>query len=375
MTKKINIAILCGGQSAEHEVSLESSKNVLQALDPAQYQVHLIFIDKNGNWFLLDDAQALLKNPYMQPLADTSSLLPMAVRPGHDLPFLVIAFPIKYLNIDIVFPVLHGTHGEDGTLQGLLELLNLPYVGADVLGSAVAMDKEYTKKLLKVADIPIADWVIVHKEETAKLDFNHLSQQLGLPFFVKPACTGSSVGVSKVKNLNEFEPALALAQKYDHKIIIERYIPGREIECAVLGNEHPEASLPGEIIPHHEFYSYEAKYLDPEGASLKFPAELDEDTVARVQEMAKKTFVALGCEGMARVDFFLTPEGELILNEANTLPGFTQISMYPKLWSISGLAYPHLIDRLIALAFERFKRNKVLKRACDADKELSLRLT
>lgn len=360
MTSKTNIAVLFGGQSAEHEVSIESAKNVIQALDSHRYQTYPIFVSRQGEWFLIESHQAVLDNPHMKPLSDLRSAVPLAFQPGHETPFFFLSDARQRLTLDVIFPVLHGVNGEDGTIQGMLELLGIPYVGADVLGSSLAMDKAFAKQQLKASNIPIADWIVVHEDELQGVDFDGVTQKLGLPLFIKPAKAGSSVGVSKVKDKAEFDHALALAVQFDHKILLEAYIPGREIECAVLGNRTVEASLPGEIIPHHAFYSYEAKYLDPEGASLKMPAELDADTIERIQQLAKKTFVALGCEGMARVDFFLTPEGELIVNEANTIPGFTQISMYPKLWSITGLPYSALMDRLIALAFERFKRSGTL---------------
>lgn len=353
MTSKLQIAVLFGGQSAEHEVSIESAKSVLSALNPVRYETHAIFIDRKGGWFLIEQHQAILNNPHMQPLQDLSSAIPLALQPGHQHPIFSLSNSPQHLMIDIIFPIPHGAQGEDGTLQGLLSSLNIPYVGADVLGSAIAMDKVLTKELLSTAGIPVSNWKVFHADETEHLDFDKVAQMLGSPFFVKPVKTGSSIGVSKVHHADEFQPALTSAKQYDHRILFESYIAGREIECAILGNRSPEVSLPGEIIPHHAFYSYEAKYLDPEGATLKIPAELDEQTIAAMQEMAKKAFIALRCEGMARMDFFLTPEGKLFINEANTLPGFTQISMYPKLWALSGLPYPALMDRLISLALER----------------------
>ncbi|MDF3055072.1 MAG: ddl [Gammaproteobacteria bacterium] len=361
MKSKINIAVLLGGQSSEHEVSIESAKNVIQALDPKCYQTHVIFINRQGEWFLMESPQAVLDNPHMQPMSDLNSAVPLGFQPGHRAPFFLLSDSKQHLPIDVIFPVLHGAHGEDGTLQGMLELLNIPYVGAGVLGSSIAMDKEFAKRQLKASGIPVSDWIVIYKDALQTLDFDSVVRELGLPLFVKPVRTGSSVGVSKVKNREAFDQALKLAAQYDDKILLETYIPGREIECAVLGNHAPEASLPGEIIPHHEFYSYDAKYLDPEGASLKMPAELDKEIIERIQEMAKKSFVILGCEGMARIDFFLTSSGELVVNEANTIPGFTQISMYPKLWDLTGLPYPALMDRLIDLAFERHAKRKMLE--------------
>jgi D-alanine-D-alanine ligase len=358
MLKK-HIAVICGGQSAEHEVSIESAKNIIQALDKQRYDVSVIFITRNGEWILLDSPEVILNNETMRPLPE-----PVL---GHALLFQFgIATPcwvqknqtLLPLPIDVIFPILHGPHGEDGTLQGLLEMANIPYVGSGVLASAVCMDKDVTKQLLQRAGILVANWIIARRENLSQLNFAEVVAQIGLPFFVKPANIGSSIGISKVKNEDAFKQALQLAQQYDDKIILEQYIPGREIECAVLGSRTVEASVPGEVIPNAEFYSYEAKYLDPNGAQLKTPADLPADIVAKLQIIAKKAFQVLGCEGMARIDFFLTKEGEVFLNEANTLPGFTQISQYPNMWRVSGLAYPILLDRLIALAVACFQRNR-----------------
>ncbi len=360
MQKKLHIAVLCGGQSAEHEVSIQSAKNIIQALDINRYQVSVILISHQGEWILLDSPEIILKNPDMQPLPDLIKGRRVLFNLGATEPFVILNIQMESLAIDVVFPVLHGAHGEDGTLQGLLDLANIPYVGAGTLSSAVCMDKEVTKHLLAAANIPVARWMVVRQPELSQLDYDAVIAHLGLPLFIKPANTGSSVGVSKVKNRADFMNALQLAQQYDRKIIIEEFIPGREIECAILGNEETAASLPGEIIPHHEFYSYEAKYLDPNGAELKMPADLPAPVIAEIQDLAKKAFAALNCDGMARIDFFLTPDGRAILNEANTIPGFTQISMYPQLWMATGMTYSGLIDRLIALALERFARERVL---------------
>jgi len=361
--KKLNLAVLCGGQSAEHEVSIESAKNVVAALDKNRYQIFVIYITQSGEWILLDSLAILLQNPQMQVLTEPVMGERLFLRLGVDHPFAYWSennLPPHTIPIDVIFPVLHGVHGEDGTLQGLLELINIPYVGAGTLGSAVCMDKEITKQILSAAGIPIAPWMLMRREEMAKISFAHVVEKLGLPLFVKPANTGSSVGVSKVKDEAQYAEALAKAWCYDDKIILEQFIPGREIECAVLGNETVAASIPGEIISHHEFYSYEAKYLDPNGADLQIPAELPAPVMTQVQTLAKKAFTLLNCAGMARVDFFVDPSGKVILNEANTIPGFTQISMYPKMWMASGMTYAELIDELIRLALERFKQQRVL---------------
>lgn len=266
--------------------------------------------------------------------------------------------------VDVAFPVLHGPFGEDGTVQGMLKLANIPFVGAGVLGSAVGMDKDVMKRLLRDAGIPVGRFIVCRKSSASGLTFQKVEQELGKPVFVKPVNLGSSVGISKVWTAEEFDRAAHLAFQFDQKIIVEEFIEGREIECSVLGNDRPVASLPGEVIPTHDFYSYEAKYIDEHGAGLEIPAKLPEETVKKVQEMAVKTFTVLGCEGMARVDFFVHGD-RVMVNEINTIPGFTRISMYPKLWEASGIPYPELIHRLINLALERFNEEQQLKTGMD----------
>jgi D-alanine-D-alanine ligase len=263
--------------------------------------------------------------------------------------------------LDVIFPVLHSPFGEDGTVQGLLKLANTAFVGAGVLGSAVGMDKDVMKRLLRDAGITIARFLVANRYSAKQIGFDDARDQLGLPLFIKPANLGSSVGIHKAKNRAEFERAVSDAFNYDNKILIEECVRGREIECSVLGNDNPIASVPGEVLPRHEFYSYEAKYLDENGAVLEIPAKLPPTTSERIRQLAIKTFSVLCCEGMARVDFFLRNDGEIIVNEINTIPGFTRISMYPKLWEATGISYTELIDRLIQLALERFEREKRLK--------------
>jgi D-alanine-D-alanine ligase len=255
--------------------------------------------------------------------------------------------------IDVIFPVLHGPYGEDGSVQGLLKLANIPYVGPGVLGSAIGMDKDVQKRLLHAAGIPVGRFVAVTRSERKHLSFDKVSKELGMPLFVKPANLGSSVGISKVHNEQEFEPAIEKAFEFDRKIVIEEFVECREIEVAVLGNDDPIASIPGEILPKHEFYSYEAKYLDENGAGLEIPAKLTDEQTEHIRKLAVETFKTLCCEGMSRVDFFLTKDGRFLVNEINTIPGFTNISMYPKLWEATGIPYSELLDRLIQLAIER----------------------
>lgn len=318
--KKIHVALLFGGKSAEHEVSIQSAKNIAEAIDKNKYKISSVCIAKTGVWGLLD-----------------------------------------FSKFDVVFPILHGPFGEDGTVQGLLKLANVPFVGAGVLGSAIGMDKDVMKRLLKAASIPVAKFITCHSHQKSRIRFKKIVNELGLPFFVKPANLGSSVGVSKVHHQKEFRSAVNRAFGYDRKILFEENIVGREIECSVLGNENPMASVPGEVIPRHEFYTYEAKYLDKNGAVLKIPAELPRAVQKSIQEMAVRGFTILECEGMARVDFFLKKDGRIVVNEINTIPGFTSISMYPKLLEQSGIPYTKLIDRLIKLAIERFKKEQKLK--------------
>ncbi|MBU4331944.1 D-alanine--D-alanine ligase [Patescibacteria group bacterium] len=361
MSKKLRVAILFGGKSAEHEVSLQSAKNVIEAIDKNKYEVVLIGIDKDGRWHLNQPSRFLLNADDPNLIALNKSDQSVAFLPGTTGEMTDLTQGHELGKIDVVFPVLHGTFGEDGTVQGLLKLAEIPFVGASVLGSSVGMDKDVTKRLLRDAGIPIAKFLAFGQESRASIDFKKVKKELGAPLFVKPCNMGSSVGINKVSDEDGFKQAIEDAFKYDNKILIEEYIKGREIECSVLGNENPVASLPGEVIPHHEFYSYEAKYIDENGATLGAPAKLPGDIIQRVQGLAVETFKTLCCEGLARVDFFLKSDGEVVVNELNTLPGFTKISMYPKLWEASGISCTELIDRLIQLAIERFEKEKILK--------------
>jgi D-alanine-D-alanine ligase len=360
MGKKIRVGVLFGGKSAEHEVSLQSARNIIDAIDKDKYEVVPIGIDKSGQWFL-NEAEKLLPEANTEGLIAQDEDARVTLMPegrgeivGHSVPGGMGA-------VDVVFPVLHGPMGEDGTVQGLLRLADVPYVGPNVLGSAVGMDKDVTKRLLRDAGIPNAAWRTVHRFEAADVGLDGVVAELGLPLFVKPANMGSSVGVSKAHDLGELGPALEEAFRYDNKVLIEAFVEGREIEISVLGNEDPIASLPGEVLPQHEFYSYEAKYLDENGAVLQIPANLGDEVVKQVQDLAIRTFQVLCCEGMARADFFLQADGVLLVNEINTIPGFTRISMYPKLWEASGISYTELIDRLLQLAIDRYDREQELK--------------
>lgn len=360
MKKKIKVGILFGGKSAEHEVSLQSAKNVVDAIDKDKYEVALIGIDKTGRWLLPNKSQFLLNanDPKLIKL-NKANEENVALVPYSRGELTNLSNQNSNSSIDVVFPILHGPFGEDGTVQGLLKLAGVPFVGASVLGSAIGMDKDVMKRLLRDAGIPIADFIAIKQED--KIDFGKVSKKLGLPFFVKPANLGSSVGINKVKNKKDFSKAVKEAFQYDTKILIEEFIDGRELECSVLGNQKPIASAVGEVIPHHEFYSYEAKYIDENGAALEIPAQISPKVAKNVQELAVRTFKTLSCEGLGRVDFFLKKNGNIIVNEINTIPGFTKISMYPRLWGASGISYKELINRLIELAIERFKREQKIK--------------
>jgi D-alanine-D-alanine ligase len=375
MSGKITVGIVFGGKSAEHEVSLQSAKNVFDAINREKYEPVLIGIDKSGRW--------LLNSPGRFPdgiaVSEGGGEAALVPGPGH-AERTVPALSAEGLDgggprrpgrivslsgggeiaLDVVFPILHGPFGEDGTVQGFLKLADLPFVGAGVLGSAVGMDKDVMKRLLREGGVPIGIYRALRSHEKLP-DFAALTEELGLPLFIKPANMGSSVGVSKVRTEGEFAAAVSRAFEFDVKIVIEEYIRGRELECSVLGNEEPKASPPGEIIPSHDFYSYEAKYLDEKGASLEIPARLSPEKTAEVQKLAVQTFQVLCCEGLARIDFFMKADGTILVNEINTMPGFTKISMYPKLWEAGGVSYTRLIDQLIELALRRFAKEKKLK--------------
>jgi D-alanine-D-alanine ligase len=400
--KKLRVGVLFGGRSGEHEVSLLSAASVLQAIDKQKYEVVPIGITKDGRWLTAGDAENLLHGKLVLEArhlraGDPELTEPAAVlargeavlvppEPVHRqtglMPFQTDA-PLtrrasdRAINVDVIFPVLHGTFGEDGTIQGLLELADIPYVGAGVLGSAAGMDKDIMKSLFIAAGIPVCKHVTVLRsawEKDSKKVYKLVESQLKYPLFVKPANLGSSVGISKAHDRQELGPAMEEAARFDRKIVIEQSVGGkkhkaREIECSVLGNDEPKASLPGEIVPVKEFYDYNAKYLD-EGSELIIPARLTKAETKLIQELAVRSFKAVDCSGLARVDFLMDPDSgknshsaarktrKIYLNEINTMPGFTAISMYPKLWAASGLAYPELIGKLIQLGLERHAEKK-----------------
>jgi D-alanine-D-alanine ligase len=385
--KKLRVGILFGGRSGEHEVSLLSAASVLNAIDKQKYEVVPIGITKEGRWLTDSHAEQLLRGEKNPPqsgrhlragdpettpgavlLAKGEAVIVPPIPQARGLvPFESTAVSTqKSIDVDVIFPVLHGTFGEDGTIQGLLELADIAYVGAGVLGSAAGMDKDIMKQLFAFAGLEIVKHVTVLRsrwETDPKKAIKLVESKLEYPVFVKPANLGSSVGISKAHDRKELGPAIAVAAKYDRKIVIEQGVGGkkrkaRELECAVLGNDEPQASTVGEIVPAAEFYDYNAKYID-EGSQPVIPAKISKKQMKQVQEMAIRAFQAVDCSGLARVDFLMDPKsGKLYLNEINTMPGFTSISMYPKMWAASGLEYPKLIDKLIQLALERYKEKK-----------------
>ena len=326
--RKIRIGIIFGGRSAEHEVSLQSAKNVIEALDPERYEPLLIGIDKQGKWHVNDAKEYLInaENPKLIRLNQSNKELSFV--PGRKENQLMLTGPEGTLkSLDVVFPILHGPWAEDGTIQGLLRLANIPFVGPAVLSSANCMDKDFSKRLFEQAGLPICKHFVLRNRDKNNLSYEKLKESLGLPMYIKPANMGSSVGVSRVDSEESFEQGLAEAFLYDHKVVVEECIKGRELEVAVLGNEDPQASVVGEVVAKDGFYSYDAKYVDEKGAELKVPADLDQQTIKQIQTMAINAFKVMECRGLARCDFFLTDHGKLYLNELNTLPGFTKKSV------------------------------------------------
>ena len=368
---KKRVVILFGGKSGEHEVSIISATSIYKALDKNKYDVSLVGIDKKGKWLLPDETKQLAgsSNPKLVSLNRTNeqvSLLPYASENKN----LISLNSNSELNnrVDVIIPVLHGPNGEDGTIQGLLELSQVPFVGSGVLGSALCMDKDAAKRILRDANIPIVPYLCFRKHEfklNAQKIIEQAEKQFGYPYFAKPANLGSSVGVEKIKNKNEALEKLGMSFKFETKVFIEKAINARDFECAVLGNNDPKASIAGEIVPNGEFYSYEAKYVDENGAELLIPApDISAEQLKKFQKYSIDAFKALECYGLARVDFFLDKDnGNIYLNEVNTFPGFTPVSMYPKLWEASGVSYAQLLDKLIELAIE--KHNEKLENQID----------
>ena len=354
MSKKITIGIIFGGRSQEHEVSLVSAESVMGALDKKKYKIIPIGITKKGKWVCGKGALDFLK------FGKTEKEFNEVILPADpNFKGLIDLKSRKKIKLDCAFPVLHGPYGEDGTVQGLLELANIPYIGANVLASSLGMDKVVQKQLFKQLGLPVVKYLSYQDYQIGKIVeiILEIEKKIGYPCFVKPASLGSSVGISKAKKRRDLDLAINIAFRYDNKILIEEAVEGsREIECAVLGNEYPQASLPGEIIPSQEFYSYEAKYIDGASKTLAPAPNLTQGQIKKIQNLSIRAFKAINCSGMARVDFlFQKKTSKIYINEINTIPGFTSISMYPKLWEVSGIPYSELLDRLIQLALEKFR--------------------
>jgi D-alanine-D-alanine ligase len=353
MKAKTRVAVLFGGRSAEHEVSLQSARNVIDAIDKDRYETVLIGIDRQGAWYLNNGSIPLLNSNNAQLTVLNKSSEPVSLIAGDKSGVLINPErPASMQAIDVLFPVLHGPFGEDGSVQGLAKLANVACVGSDILGSAIGMDKDISKRLLRDAGIQVAGHIALRRGNLSDQLAGQVEQAFGFPVYVKPANMGSSVGVVRVSRAVDLSDAVNNALQYDSKILIEQEIIGRELECAVLGNDDPIASTVGEIVTDDGFYSYEKKYIDEDAAVLKIPAELEDSTLEQIKVLSIAAFRVLEIRGMARVDMFLAKDDNLYINEVNTIPGFTSISMYPKLWQASGILYKELIDRLIKLAFE-----------------------
>lgn len=359
---KIHVGIVFGGKSTEHEVSLQSAKNIIKAIDKNRFEVSLFGVDKTGQWQLMDAENFLLNesDPALIALNHSPQTLSLPLSQAKQIS-VETAGRSQLKNVDVIFPIVHGHLGEDGALQGLLRSVNIPFVGAHILGSAICMDKDITKRLLRDAGLSVAPFMTLTRSDYANCSFEKIKTALGLPLFIKPANLGSSVGVSRVNSQEEYERAVQLAFKFDHKVLVETTIIGREIECAVLGNDCPQVSVCGEVIVTDTFYAYETKYINADGAKVVIPAVIRPEIQEKIQQIAVAAYKTLECLGMARVDIFLTENGQVIINEVNTLPGFTNISMYPKLWEASGLAYKDLITKLIELALQRYEQDCILQ--------------
>ena len=371
--KRLRVGVLFGGRSTEHEVSILSAQSIIAAMDPQRFEAVPLYIDRDGRWLTGDSLRLLVSNVaaqnyvYLPPDPTQHSLVP--ADNGSPSPLAGEGRDGGLPPLDVVFPVFHGLNGEDGTIQGVLELANLPYVGAGVLGSALGLDKIYMKRAFAAAGLPVVDYLPTTRrqyERDPDAFIALVEARIGYPSFTKFANSGSSVGTTKAHNRAELVEGLRLASTFDRKLLVERAVDARELEVSVLGNDEPEASIVGEVVPAHEFYDYDAKYLD-EGSRLLIPAPVDDALAQDARSMAVRAFQAVDAAGMARVDFFLErTSGRLVLNELNTIPGFTRISMYPKLWEASGLPYPKLIERLVELAIERFNDRQRSQTAIDS---------
>jgi D-alanine-D-alanine ligase len=353
MSNKKKVAILYGGRSVEHGVSVNSARNIFEFIDKERFEPLPIGITKGGQWYLTTSVTKDIEQ------GKALTLILDAQRPG----FTLLSSGDR-LKADVIFPVLHGTDGEDGSIQGMIKAMDIPMVGTGVLGSSVSMNKILAKKLLKLAGLPVTKFITFHFSEKESIDFKEVKKEFGLPFMVKSASLGSSVGVSKVKDEKSFQNAIDEAFRYDDSLLIEEFITGREIECAILGNNPPEASYPGEIVvsSKYEFYTFDAKYVDPDAVKIDVPAKLDKKIAEKIRQVSVRAFQALYCEDFSRVDLFLTEAGDIYINEINTIPGFTNSSMYPMMWKERGIGFTQLISKLLDLADERYDRGKRIER-------------
>lgn len=353
MSKKKKVALLFGGRSVEHGVSVNSARNIFEYINKDRFEPLPIGITKSGQWFLTNGVTKDIEQ------GKALGLILDAQSPG----FILVSSGDR-LKADVIFPVLHGTDGEDGSIQGLIKAMDIPMVGTGVLGSSISMNKIVAKRLLKDAGLPVTKFVSFHHSEREKIDYPAIKKALGTPFMVKSASLGSSVGVNKVKNETGFNKAVDESFRYDESILMEEFIKGREIECAILGNNPPEASYPGEIVINskYDFYTFDAKYVDPEAVQIDVPAKIDGKIAQKVRDICVKAYKALSCEDFARVDLFLTEEGKIYINEINTIPGFTNSSMFPMMWNERGIGFTELITRLLDLALERYDRSKRIER-------------
>ena len=351
MQRRIRLGLLYGGRSAEHEISILSAVNVYAAADPVQFDVTLLWIDPHGAWHLVDSPRHLR--------GESVPTTPVAIAPCQDSGFLALGpTGMHTIPLDVVFPVLHGTNGEDGAIQGLLEAVGIAYVGSGVLSSAVCMDKDIAKRLLRAAGLPIADFRLIRRGDS--VGFDDLSARFGTPFFLKPSNAGSSIGINKIRSTEEYDRGLKEALRFDNKVLAEQCINGREIECSVMDGRPPVVSVPGEIKTTYDFYSYQAKYEDEKATSLVIPASLSPEVTARVRQLAAEAYTVLECEGMARADFFLDKDDSVYINELNTIPGFTSHSMFPMLWEPTGVSFTELVTKLVKAALSRFHtRNRL----------------
>ncbi len=352
MTKKLTVAILYGGKSVEHEISIRSAKNVVSHIDNDLFSLVLLGISKNGSWYLVKSLDV-----------EIASGTPVSLNLDTSNPHIIENFSGSTIKIDVVFPVLHGTDGEDGSIQGLFTSLNLPVVGSGVLGSAISMDKIISKKILLECGVPVAAYLEFDESNKDDISFKEIVAKVGLPFMIKSAALGSSIGISMIKSQEDFAGSLEDSFKYGNKIIVEQFIKGRELECAVMGNEQPKTTFPGEIImiKNYDFYTYEAKYLDKKAIEIRLPAALDKSTTEEIRRLSIMAYQALRCEDYARVDLFLTAEGQIIVNEINTIPGFTSASMFPMMWQNMGLSFKDMISELIHLCLNRYEASKKLE--------------